>query len=229
MEAIKKKRLSEIGAKEIKRYIKREKLKSGDKLPSIAELVGILQIGRSSLREALQLLETQGAIEVLNGKGTFIKDMKPFQIQLSFEVEDEKNFLLEVLEVREALEGKAVQLAVHAANEEDIKKMQAHLKSYVQFINEEKRDEANHADASFHQAIYRASKNTMLESMIDSVWETFHRFWNRPFGKEDIFDESYPHHETLLQAIKERDTNKAGSAFEKIMKSVRDSILEIRA
>ncbi|CDO04170.1 L-lactate utilization operon repressor [Oceanobacillus picturae] len=229
MEAIKKKRLSEIGAKEIKRYIKREKLKSGDKLPSIAELVGILQIGRSSLREALQLLETQGAIEVLNGKGTFIKDMKPFQIQLSFEVENEKNFLLEVLEVREALEGKAVQLAVHAANEEDIKRMQVHLKSYVQFIKEEKRDEANQADASFHQAIYRASKNTMLESMIDSVWETCHKFWNGPFGKEDIFDESYPHHETLLQAIRERDTDKAGIAFEKIMKSVRDSILEIRA
>ncbi|MFP3361807.1 FCD domain-containing protein, partial [Planococcus sp. SIMBA_143] len=77
-----------------------------------------------------------------------------------------------------------VQLAVHVANEEDIKRMQVHLKSYVQFIKEEKRDEANQADASFHQAIYRASKNTMLESMIDSVWETFHKFWNGPFGKE---------------------------------------------
>ncbi len=229
MKAIRKKRLSEIGAKEIKDYIKRENLQSGDKLPSVAELVDILQIGRSSLREALQLLETQGAIEVLNGKGTFIKDIKPFQIQMAFEVEDEKNFLLEALEVREALEGKAVQLAVRAASEEDIKSMDFHLKQYVQFINEGKREQANLADAGFHQAIYRASNNPLLESMIDSVWETFHQFWNVPFGKDDIFDKSYPHHETLLEAIKETDERKAQAAFQRIIKSVRDSITEVKA
>ncbi|MCP3028610.1 FCD domain-containing protein [Halobacillus sp. A5] len=229
MKAIKKKRLSEIGANEIKEYIKRKKLQSGDKLPSVADLVDILQIGRSSLREALQLLETQGAIEVLNGKGTFIKDIKPFQIRLAFEVEDEKNFLLEALEVREALEGKAVQLAVHAADEEDIQLMDEQLKKYVQFIDEGRRNEANSADAGFHRAIYRASNNPMLESMIDSVWETFHEFWNVPFGKDDIFDQSYPYHETLLQAIRESNEEKAEEAFRKIMRSVRDSIMEINA
>ncbi|CDQ41625.1 MULTISPECIES: FadR/GntR family transcriptional regulator [Virgibacillus] len=228
MKAIKKKRLSEICAKEIKDYIKRENLKSGDKLPSVAQLVDILQIGRSSLREALQLLEAQGAIEVLNGKGTYIKDMNPFQVQLAFEVEDKKNFLLETLEVREALEGKAVQLAVQVADEADIQVMKLHLKQYVRFLSEGKREKANLADSNFHQAIYRASNNSMLESMIHSFWETFHEFWNVPFGKDDIFDQSYPYHETLLQAIQERDSVKAQEAFEKIMKSVRNSITEVQ-
>ncbi|UOQ94876.1 FadR family transcriptional regulator [Halobacillus shinanisalinarum] len=224
MKALKKKRLSELVADEIKAYIKREKLKSGDRLPSVAELVQTLGIGRSSLREALQLLESQGALEVLNGKGTFINDMKPFHIQVAFEVENEKKFLLETLEVREALERKAVELAVISASEADINQMSLHLKEYVTFIENDERDKANQADAQFHQAIYRAAKNPMLESIIDSVWDTFHEFWNVPFGKDDIFDQSYPFHESLLKAIRERDSDAALQSFREIMRSIRDSI-----
>ncbi|ASK60707.1 GntR family transcriptional regulator [Virgibacillus phasianinus] len=224
MKALKKKRLSEIVATEIKTYIKNENLQKGDRLPSVAELVQTLQIGRSSLREALQLLESQGALEVLNGKGTFIKDMKPFHIQMAFEVENEKKFLLETLEVREALEGKAVELAVNAASQEDINQMSFHLKEYVNSIENGEREKANKEDALFHQAIYRASKNPMLESIIDSVWDAFHEFWNEPFGKGDIFDPSYPFHETLLEAIRTKDPQKALQSFHEIMKSVRNSI-----
>lgn len=227
MKAIKKQRLSEIGADEIKKYIKRENLVSGDRLPPVAELVDILQIGRSSLREALQLLETQGAIEVLNGKGTYIKDIKPFRIQMDFDVENEKNFLLEALEVREALEKKAVELAVKTADQEDINKMTYHLKQYVQFIEQEKREQANEADAKFHQSLYAASKNQMLESIIHSVWDSFHAFWNEPFGIDNIFDNSYPYHEELLQAIRNRDLEKALDAFQKIIQSVRSAINNI--
>ncbi|WP_163527343.1 FadR/GntR family transcriptional regulator [Halobacillus ihumii] len=227
MKALRKKRLSELVADEIKTYIKQENLKSGDRLPSVAELVQTLGIGRSSLREALQLLESQGALKVLNGKGTFISDIKPFHIQMAFEVENEKKFLLETLEVREALEGKAVELAVVSANEADINQMSLHLKEYVTFIENDEREKANQADAHFHQAIYKASKNPMLESIIDSVWDTFHEFWNVPFGKDDIFDQSYPFHESLLKAIRERDSDEALQSFREIMASVRHSIEKV--
>ncbi|KAA0566692.1 FadR/GntR family transcriptional regulator [Rossellomorea aquimaris] len=227
MKAIKKKRLSEIGADEIKKYIEDEGLKYGDRLPSVAELVDLLQIGRSSLREALQLLESQGVIEILNGKGTFIRESKPFQIQMAFEVEDKKNFLLETLEVREALEKKAVELAVKAANDEDVEEMTYHLQQYVQFLQTGQRQLANQADARFHQAIYAASKNMMLESIIDSVWDTFHEFWNEPFGIDDIFDQSYPYHEKLLQGIRERNSKSALEAFDEIIQSVKQSIYNI--
>lgn len=51
MKTLKKKRLSEIVADEIKRYIKKEKLKEGDRLPSISTLIETLGIGRSSLEK----------------------------------------------------------------------------------------------------------------------------------------------------------------------------------
>ncbi|SHN23198.1 FadR/GntR family transcriptional regulator [Gracilibacillus kekensis] len=227
MKLLKKKRLSELVADEIKNYIKKQNLKEGDKLPPISSLIETLGIGRSSLREALQLLETQGYLEILNGKGTYVKNIKPFHIQTAFEIENERNFLLEALEVRIALEGKAVDLASKKATQSDIEKMEYHLKEYIRCINNNEREKANLSDSLFHQTIYEAAKNKMLKSIIDSVWDTFHQFWNEPFGIEDIFDKSYPYHEDMLEAIKEQNPTKASEAFLKIMDSVRTSIKNI--
>ncbi|WP_102026518.1 FadR/GntR family transcriptional regulator [Salirhabdus sp. Marseille-P4669] len=224
MKILKKRRLSEIVADEIKEYIKKENLKEGDRLPSISTLIERLGIGRSSLREALQLLESQGFLEILNGKGTYVKNSKPFHIQTSFDIENERQFLLEALEVRTALEGKAVELAAKKATTADIEKMERHLKDYVQCIERNEREKANVADSLFHQTIYDVAHNDLLKSIIDSVWDTFHEFWNEPFGIEDIFDKSYPYHEEMLQAIKEEDSERAVAAFMKIMDFVRRAI-----
>ncbi|WP_158633945.1 FadR/GntR family transcriptional regulator [Radiobacillus deserti] len=227
MKTLRKPRLSERAAEEIKQYIKQEQLKEGDRLPSISELINSLGIGRSTLREALQLLESQGILEILNGKGTFVKDTNPYQIHTSFDITNEKHFLLEALEVRFALEGKAVELAAKFATEDEINKMEFYLKEYVRFIELDDRDNANQADSLFHRTIYDASKNELLKSIIESVWDSFYEFWNEPFGKQDIFDPSYPHHESLLLAIKNKDTFQAKQAFTEIMESVRTSIESI--
>ncbi|WP_066190159.1 MULTISPECIES: FadR/GntR family transcriptional regulator [Gracilibacillus] len=224
MKILKKQRLSELVAEEIKSYIKSEMLQEGDRLPSLVTLMESLDIGRSTLREGLQLLESQGYLEVLNGKGTFVKNTKPFHIQTAFEVENERDFLLEALEVRLALEGKAVELAAQKATSADTDKMTSHLKEYVRCIHEQERDKANQSDFLFHQAIYEVADNDLLNSIIDSVWDTFHQFWNEPFGVKDIFDQSYPYHEDMLEAIKAHQPQKAVEAFEKMMASVRHSI-----
>ncbi|WP_026570599.1 FadR/GntR family transcriptional regulator [Sediminibacillus terrae] len=228
MKTVKKKRLSEMVADEIKQYIKNENLTTGDRLPAAAELMSALGIGRSTLREALQLLESQDIVEVLNGKGTFIKDAKPFYIRTAFDVENEKKFLLDALDVRTALEGKAVDLAVHKATSKDISIMRQFLSDYVDHIKEGEREQANRADAGFHRALYEAANNPLLTSIIDSVWDTFHQFWNEPFGQDDIFDQSYPFHEALLEAIQKRDTVAAADSFQKMMESVKTSIEKYR-
>ncbi|MCG1027106.1 FadR family transcriptional regulator [Virgibacillus halodenitrificans] len=227
MKAVKKKRVSEIVADEIKEYIKKENLTEGDRLPPISTLVTLLGIGRSSLREALQLLENQGIVEILNGRGTFIKQMKAFHIQTAFEVENERQFLLEALEVRIALEGKAVELAAKEATKEDIIKMKSYLEEYIKNIQIGNREQANHSDALFHQTIYNAANNDLLKSMIESLWGTFHEFWNEPFGMEDIFDKSYPFHWELLTAIENHQSDEALVAFHKIMESVRSAIKDV--
>ena len=70
---IRKKRLSESAIDEIKNFIFSNDLQEGDQLPSERVLVQKLQISRSSIREALRMLEITGLIEVKPGKGIFRK------------------------------------------------------------------------------------------------------------------------------------------------------------
>ena len=85
---------SEI-TKYIQDYIKEEGLIRGDKLPSQGEMVEIMGVSRTSLREAIKTLEAQGLLEVRNGKGVFVgSNYGNDFIQLSIGFHKEKERLL---------------------------------------------------------------------------------------------------------------------------------------
>lgn len=64
---------------ELRRLIKDENIKTGGKLPSERELAERLQVGRSTVREALRSLELLGLIETRRGEGTFLADFQKNQ------------------------------------------------------------------------------------------------------------------------------------------------------
>lgn len=61
---------------ELRRLIKAEGIKTGGKLPSERELAERMQVGRSTIREALRSLELLGLIETRRGEGTFLADFQ---------------------------------------------------------------------------------------------------------------------------------------------------------
>ncbi|MCM3743614.1 GntR family transcriptional regulator [Sporosarcina luteola] len=65
---------------ELRLMIKAEGIKSGDKIPSERVLAERLQVGRSTVREALRSLELLGLIETRRGEGTFLADFKKHQL-----------------------------------------------------------------------------------------------------------------------------------------------------
>ena len=57
----------------------------GEKLPSQMNLADMFEVGRSSVREAIKALDAMGYLEVIQGRGTFLKRIfrpmiYPFQI-----------------------------------------------------------------------------------------------------------------------------------------------------
>ena len=60
----------------IKKIVFDQNLQAGDRLPSERELAEQLNIGRSSVREALRAMEILGLIETKRGEGTFIADFR---------------------------------------------------------------------------------------------------------------------------------------------------------
>jgi GntR family transcriptional regulator, transcriptional repressor for pyruvate dehydrogenase complex len=225
MKSIKKVSMHEMIADEIKRYIREHQLKRGDKLPSVAELTTILGVSRSSIREGLRFLEGFEIIEVQNGKGIYVKDGDALKIEAKIDVEQEKNYLLHISELRRALEGKAVELAAIRASEAEIEEMDRILTEVMRL--KDAGLDSSEVDWEFHKAIYRASHNPLLESVAESVSDTFNRLWSKPFGIEHIFTDTIPYHQTMLDGIKERDPAYALQEFNKFIDLVEDTLRKI--
>ena len=66
--------------RKLQKMIEEDHLVSGDKIPSERELSDRLNVGRSSVREALRALELLGLIETRRGEGTFIHDFQEHKL-----------------------------------------------------------------------------------------------------------------------------------------------------
>ena len=90
--------------KSLQQLIHDESLNAGDKLPSERYLATTLNVGRSSIREALRALELIGVIEVRRGEGTYlchIEDHQLFEIIAQFLIhsDEQRTNILEIQEV----------------------------------------------------------------------------------------------------------------------------------
>lgn len=208
----------------IQEYIKEMKLKKGDKLPSVQEMTEKLHVSRSSIREGLRVLEATDMIEVINGKGIFVKDTS-LRIEAKIVVENEKALLLQVIEVRRALEGKAVELAALRASEEEVELMGNYLTEAIRLSELGK--ESSEEDWNFHKMIYQASHNSVLESVAESVSNMFIKLWRTPFGIEKIFEDTYPFHQSLFEEIKRKNPHQALREFHKMIDLAEETIKKI--
>lgn len=71
-------------------------------MTSQAELVKMMGVSRTSLREAIRSLEGQGLLQVKNGQGVYVgENFQPGIMQITLSFQKEKENYLETLEVRE--------------------------------------------------------------------------------------------------------------------------------
>ena len=94
-------------------------LVAGDRLPSERELSSRLNVGRSSVREALRALELVGLIETRRGEGTFIRnfyDNGLVQLIAPFLLQDEKT-IRDLLQTKRLLEKDMIRIVCNLPKE----------------------------------------------------------------------------------------------------------------
>ena len=213
---------SEI-TKYIQDYIKEENLQCGDPLPSQVEMTGV---SRTALREAIRVMEGQGLLDVRNGKGVFVGEhyqQEGVQMTISFAQEKEK--LLEILEVRSVMEKEILKLVVHRITDEEIE----HLGELTRILMKKFRAKEPKAaeDKAFHEFIYSCCHNEVMFSVLRSVCDWLDKLWaGHPLGIEEPFEKGLPYHEKLYEAIRERDYRKAWMADEYILNNLWEEIGE---
>src|SRR6202021_2836198 len=119
-EVIRKGKIYEEVAKQIERLILK-KLKPGDKLPSERELAEMLQVSRSSIRDAIRGLELIGLVEPRQGAGTIVLEISADALVNPFAnaLKRKQAMVGELLDFRKMLEPPlAARAATHASSEE---------------------------------------------------------------------------------------------------------------
>src|SRR3990172_1256658 len=119
--------LPEVVLEQIQRLIAQGKLRPGDHLPSEMELAERFGVGRSSIREAMRVLQLVGVVEVIQGKGSFVREPGILPLMIDWSRIAEMGIISEVMEARQFMEVLLAQLAAERATEEDLEALRAAL------------------------------------------------------------------------------------------------------
>ncbi|MCM3619431.1 GntR family transcriptional regulator [Sutcliffiella horikoshii] len=183
--------------KKIRAIIVADGLKTGDKIPSERELSDRLNVGRSSVREALRALELLGLIETRRGEGTFIKDFKEHHlVELlgTFILEQEKT-KSDLLETKLEIEKSCIQLFMQKATDKDYEKI---------------RDLA--VTASSRTEFFKEMVIIVDNSLMLRIW-TLVNSYARIIAKDNMIESGV--YEELLEAMRGNDATLAIKLYEK--------------
>lgn len=159
--------LSQVVVDQVLRLIDEGKLRPGDQMPSEAEMTRMLNVGRSSVREGLRGLSILGVIKTSSGRATMISAAakSPLEhIRNSAMATLRVKNLLDLLEVRESLEGQAAYLAAERASKSDLIAIRETASLVAKDVSRGK--VYFRSNTAFHLAIARASQNRILEDSI---------------------------------------------------------------
>ncbi len=211
---IRPKKLSEEIVEQIKELISLGDLGPGQRIPSERELATFLGVSRPSVREAIMVLEALGFLESRHGGGTFVRSLADVTMAdpLANMVERRDPRMLQALtEVRSGLETWSAYLAAKRAEKPEI----ARLRELYTTMEEQaqKGRWSSEIDLQFHLTITVASHNTLQVHILNTIQELFQTTIMEALGefysKEGHIELLLNHHREILEAIEDRDPERA--------------------
>lgn len=197
----------------IHNYIHVNHLQPGDKIPAERVLAEQLQTGRNSVREALRVLENEGIIEVKTGRGAFVTAQSSSD---SLYLKLFKVNYIELLEIKTILEREVICRLPAKATDEQLDQMEATLVRVEEAATHGVYASAE--DREFHKQMLKLSGNKTLEQMILKLIVALDDYAKVLENAEVIWMSTIPYHRQMLDAIRERNVEKACLAYDEILK-----------
>ncbi|MNH97828.1 HTH-type transcriptional regulator LutR [compost metagenome] len=205
---------SEIVMQHIKQQLISGAYLPGAKLPTVVELSASFQVGRSTIREALSALKAMGWVDIRHGGGTFVSKKLPTDEESdgSGGLFEQTESLQEVQEVRKYIEVGCASLAAARRTEEDLEQLKQILSHMEAALGNE--EESEQADIRFHLHIAKASHNSLLIGMMESLTErlqesmkTSRRLWF--FAERATAELLLQEHREIYEAIQAKNESLA--------------------
>jgi GntR family transcriptional repressor for pyruvate dehydrogenase complex len=192
---------------EITRLVTEGVLKPGDRLPSEIELAESFGVGRSSLREAMQALQLLGVVEVVQGRGTFLRETHVLPLALNWARLASADLISQIMEARQIVEVAMARLAAERATGEDLVAMQAAIERATRAGDDP--EASGRAGVDFHLALAKATQNEVLSLMYRTVWSLYVETTRRAQATPEGIRGSLRDHRELLESIERRDSELA--------------------
>ena len=194
--------LAQAAAEDIIEMIRTNHMKPGDRLENEYELAKKVNVGRSTVREAVKSLETRNILTIKRGAGTFISQNEGVAVDplgISLMGKDEE-MALELLDVRMILEPESAALAaIHADNNAKV------IGMIRQGLNH------HEEDARFHQLIAEATKNRIIAKLVPIIQQSVGL--TVEMTSKRLTETTVSFHEQIVEAITRGDANGARSAM----------------
>ena len=207
------------------------RLKRGDQIESDRELAKKLNVGRSAVREALKVLDVLGMIDIRLGQGTYItsRETNFFSVPLSWSLFLDGAQVKSILQVRGALELRAVQLAAQCEDKNKLDKLtDIYYRMQKTFQESKDSDNLQHAlqetldaDIEFHTCIAECSGNPIILSMLTTIRNFLKRVSGTGMMDAEQLQAVVEEHQKLYGAI---ISGNVGVATETMMKHLAASM-----
>jgi len=206
---IKQEKISSKIVNQIKTLILEGDLKPGDPLPPERELMKLFNVSRPSIREALKSLVGMGFLETTQGNRTVVRSLASGRMlgPLHQLLKDDISIVFDIIEVRKAIEAWNAFYAAKRATPSDIARLEDNLESMrinletngVNLVKE---------DADFHLALSEATHNKIQTHIMFTIYDILKNSIGKYYTDIDI-ETVYQQHSNVVQAIKERDSERA--------------------
>lgn len=198
----------------------------GAKLPNEYELAQDLEVGRSTIREAVRSLATRNILEVRQGSGTYISSKKGIsEDPLGFAlVQDRVKLTTDLFEVRYLLEPRIAERVAQFASEEDVEQLEEIVLAIEEAVKAGD-DKHLELDVQFHCMLAEMSGNIAMTSLMPVINQSIHLI-NENYTNRQMKSDSLQAHRNILTAIKQRHPVAAYDSMLAHIVAVRQAVLE---
>lgn len=184
----------------------------GDRLPPQRELAHSLDVGMSSLREALLSLQSMGILELRQGNGTFLVETPSSEIysrMVNVSLQMGKSDLDMLFEARGVIETGFAFYAAQRATEQQVAELFQILEQEREAVDKGDRDNAYQLDLIFHKKIAEIANNDFLQQIVGSLFKAL----------DEVLQiipqtmEGWRWHHNVAVEIKKHDSMKASDAM----------------
>lgn len=222
------KRLSDSIADDILAMITLEKrFLPGEKLPNEIELSEELNISRTTLREAIRILVTNGILEIKRGRGTFVeKDFEPHQNMTSFNnLASARIDAKDLYEIRLIFEPEAAYYATIRATDSELNRILAYGKQIEQKIIQKK--DRTDVEQKFHKSIAKATHNEFIDKLMPIILQAINTGVILSQENEQAVTDTLNDHKMIMEFMENRNPEGAKSAMKiHILRAIRDLGIE---